>query len=95
MGGTTFTINNSINERKVNAQNVTANNEQRMPEYSPLPEISSFPNYYNTGNKAVDDANYKVNKDQWILQNRSAYKFLNQVNNSSNSSNRVNSIINK
>lgn len=63
--------------------------DERMPEYTPLPQYSSFPKYYNTGDKLQDDENYRQKKDLWIQQNTSLYNSMNQTSKNKVNDNRI------
>lgn len=81
--------NNANNKKETKSNSVAAQspkgNEVQSADISGLP---GFPAYVNTGNKELDNANYKAAKEAWINENRALYDaYLNQSSNASDPEN--------
>jgi uncharacterized membrane protein len=70
-----------IDEKDIPSTNVIANsanvsNGVTMEQGVQMEKTQGFPSYQNTGNKALDDANYSAAKEKWIKENPELYNEL-------------------
>lgn len=69
----------SNSKTEVKATNTVSGNAKIQPG-SIQTELPGFPLYVDTGNKELDNANYKAAKEVWINENRALYDaYLNQT----------------
>ena len=74
MGGTQIKEPNFTTiDQKKKFEDDRATDVRQMPQVVIMPNVPTFPKYAKTGNKSVDDQNYRAAKDAWIQQNQELY----------------------
>jgi hypothetical protein len=74
--GTSNTDGNQLKKETIVIDGTLSVNPNKDTDKKAAVDLPGFPVYVNTGNKELDDNNYRIAKDLWIQNNQELYNSI-------------------